>query len=116
MACRPKTKMSSAERARQFAPFAALGGLEAALAKKEAELLYEEKKTLADEAVASINRVLRRVEDGMTVRVEYYDVTSRRYLSLEGEVLVHDKLYGTVRIADKVIMYDEISGIEILRK
>ena len=107
--------MPVSERAKQFAPFSALRGLEDALAKKEAELLYEEKKILSDEAVASLNRVLCRVEEGMTVRAEYYDERVRRYLTVRGEVEVHDRLYGTVRISGVVIMYDEISGIEIIR-
>lgn len=114
MACRPRRKMAVADRAKQFSPFAALSGLEAALARKEAELLTEEKKILSDEAAASVNRVLCRLEEGMRVRLEYYDGRERRYLTLSGEVGVHDKLYGTLRIGDKVILYDEISGIEIL--
>ena len=116
MACRPKTKMPVADRAKQFAPFSALRGLEDALARKEAELLYEEKKILSEDTVASINRVLCRVDEGMTVRLEYYDGEVKRYLSMTGVVEVHDRLYGTMRVSDKVILYDEISGIEILRK
>lgn len=108
--------MTAEDRAKQFAPFAALRGLEYALEKKEAELMYEKKKMLSEEMSASINRVLIKVEEGMTVRVEYYDGQVRRYLSLCGEVEAHDRLYGTLRVAGKVILYDEISGIEILRK
>ena len=108
--------MPVSERAKQFAPFSALNGLGYALEKKEAELMREEKKLLSDEVTASINRVLCRVEEGMTVRLEYYDVREKRYMTLCGEVEVHDKLYGTLRVGGTVILYDEISGIEILRK
>ena len=108
--------MSVADRAKQFAPFSALRGLEAALAKKEEELLYEKKKLLSEETVASINRVLCRVEEGMTVKIEYYSSEVKRYLTVTGAVEVHDKLYGTIRVGGRVILYDEISGIEILRR
>lgn len=106
--------MPVSERAKQFSPFSALRGLEDALARKEAELLYEEKKLLSDDVIASINRVLCRVDEGMTVRVMYYDERVRRYMTVRGTVEVHDRLYGTLRVGGEIIMYDEISGIEIL--
>ena len=108
--------MPVSERAKQFAPFSALSGLGYALSKKEEELLAEKKKILSEEVTASINRVLCRVDEGMTVRLEYYDEQVKRYLTLCGEVEAHDKLYGTLRIGGKVVLYDEISGIEILHK
>ena len=114
MACRPKVKMPVSERAKQFAPFAAIGGLETALKIKEAELMYEEKKILSDEIISSVNRVLCRAEEGMTVKIEYYDEHIKRYVTVCGKIEVHDKLYGTLRVDGKIIMYDEISGIEII--
>ena len=110
-----RKKMAVSDRAKQFAPFSALTGLESALARKEAELLYEEKKLLSEEMIASINRVLCKVEEGMTVRAEYYDTQIKRYVTVRGEVEVHDRLYGTVRIGGRVILYDEIAGIEIIK-
>lgn len=41
MGQKPRNKMPIAERAKQFAPFAAIRGLEAALKKKEHELMKQ---------------------------------------------------------------------------
>ena len=50
MACKPKNKMSPAERAKQFMPFAALHGLNEALENKlrEVEAQYSHTCSIAD--------------------------------------------------------------------
>lgn len=44
MPTRPPQKMTMAERAKQFAPFSALGGLDEALAKMEREIEARQEK------------------------------------------------------------------------
>ena len=55
MACKPKNKMSPAERAKQFMPFAALHGLNEALEKKlhEVEAQYTQTYSI-DECIDPI--------------------------------------------------------------
>jgi len=108
--------MPVSERAKQFAPFSAMRGLDYALAKKEEELLCEDKKQLSEEAVCSLNRLLCRLCEGMGVRVRFYDDRLCRYVTQIGLVEAHDRMYGTLRVNGRVILYDEISGLEILRK
>lgn len=115
MGQRPKTKMPVSERAKQFAPFSALRGLEAALKRKENETMYESKKMLSDEALISLNKVLSRLEAGMTVKVRYYDENIKRYTDITGTVLSHDRTYGCIRIDTTAILYDELAGIAILK-
>ena len=49
MGHKPKHKMPIAERAKQFAPFAAIKGLEAALKKKEQELIKQQKSPVPED-------------------------------------------------------------------
>ena len=114
MGHRPRNRMPVSERAKQFAPFSALTGLDNALAKKERELLYEEKKLLSEESIMSINKVLSRVEKGSEVKIEYYDEKIKRYTTIAGTVQSHDTLYGCIRVNGSSVLYDEISGIAIL--
>ncbi|MBO4556461.1 MAG: hypothetical protein J5706_06835 [Elusimicrobiales bacterium] len=53
MGQKPRNKMPIKERAKQFAPFAAIRGLEAALKRKEQELLLRQSRTGQPEENAS---------------------------------------------------------------
>lgn len=106
--------MPVSERAKQFAPFSALRGLEAAFERKENETMYESKKMLSDEALTSLNKILARLEKGMTVSAKYYDESIKRYRDITGVVASHDRTYGCIRIDNIAILYDEIAGLAIL--
>ena len=62
--------MSRVQRAKQFAPFSALKGLEEALAEKERE--YEPQAELSDDAAEELDRCLRELQKGTAVTVKYY--------------------------------------------
>ena len=63
-------RMSRVQRAKQFAPFSALKGLEEALAEKERE--YEPQTELSDDAAEELDRCLRELQKGTAVTVKYY--------------------------------------------
>ena len=106
MAKRPLMPMSRADRAKQFAPFSALKGLEAALEKKRAAATN--KRTPSEDEARILNDRLKRVSPGDTIYIMYYtkkgymkrhitvedvDGASRRILS-EGEYIFFDDIYA----------------------
>ena len=82
MANKPKTGMSTAERAKQFMPFAAVRGLNTALLGRQAP------KVLADEAAAEIDAKLRRLQKGSWAAVTHF--VGGQYVQSSGRVLALD--------------------------
>ena len=81
---KPIAPMPISERAKIFAPFAALKGLPEAL--KEKEKIRVQKKELSDYMANKINRVLTEVKKDSVVTVIYYNKTERQYIQLTGVV------------------------------
>ena len=63
--------MPQAQRAKQFMPFAALTGFQAALRKKEDELGLTARPALSDEMAEEIDRALAGLTKGDAVSVTY---------------------------------------------
>lgn len=72
MGHKPVNKMPVSERAKQFAPFAAVRGLAKALRQKELEILSMSKPELSEEATAAINRELQELHPGKRIKAEYF--------------------------------------------
>ena len=66
-------KMSTAQRAKQFLPFAGVRGLDEALALKEQELLFTSESVLSEEQLARLDEALRVLTPGDEIILEYYD-------------------------------------------
>ncbi len=69
---RMRPKMPPSQRAKQFMPFAAVTGLEAALRKKERELGLTGRRELSAEEADAVNRMIPLLERGMPVRIVFY--------------------------------------------
>lgn len=106
-----RSRMPVSERAKQFAPFAALGGLEEALKKKEDELFMTDRKTLSDEAAERLDRALRRVRAGQTIRLTYYDPEERRYRAVTADVLARDDAFRLLETDHGSIPFDDIRAV-----
>ncbi len=110
MAKKPKSKMPAAERAKQFMPFAAVRGLEQALAEKEREMGFGQKDTLSEEQAAALDRRLRGLIRGETVAVTYFSHGS--YQTRTGIFDEVDPIYRTLSLEDEtVIAIDDIKEI-----
>ena len=72
--------MSNGDRAKQFAPFSALRGLESTLWENTRR--GDERRLLGEDAQAELNRKLLSLHAGETVWVEYYD--RQRYIQATG--------------------------------
>lgn len=107
--CKPNSPMPTADRAKQFAPFAALKGLPEALAEKEK--IRVPRHIVSEDMAEEINRAITELKPGMIVTVVYYNEQEQEYLQLTGAVA---KLYEYERILQIVktkIKYDDIYEI-----
>lgn len=104
--------MPISERAKQFSPFAAVSGLDKALAETEKAMMKEEKRELSEDETEKVNKILLRLKKGDEARVEYY--FDGEYLTAEGVVSFIDKVNGIMRIGESAIGFDEICGIKNL--
>lgn len=80
--------MPISERAKQFAPFSALTGLEEALARKEAEHSRRERIEIGTDGSDDINRKLSELYVGDFAEITYY--SGGHYKNIRGEILAID--------------------------
>lgn len=111
--------MPIADRAAQFAPFAALTGYDEAIT--ETGRLTDCKRELSDGELEELNARLNYINDRLTERfpvtVTYFQPDSRKpggaYLNFTGIVKRIDNYEGTILFEDgKEIFIDDISGID----
>ena len=117
-------KMARLNRAKLFAPFAALTGFEEAVRAKEVP--YVPKRALAPEEVAALNGTLNRLSrSGPTrVKVEYFEVCADKnhdacgrmglYHTLTGVARKVDPVGQTIMVGDKCIPFDAIGTLTII--
>ena len=108
---KPKFKMPIGERAKQFAPFSPLSGLEAALSERER--LREERRDPDSDTVEKINTVLTELKKGDTATVFFYNTEDVRYEQIEGRVEIIDELHGRLFLLGKEVHFDDILDIGI---
>ncbi len=109
MANKPMAKMPVAERAKQFMPFAAVRGLNEALAKKERELGLIDKPELSEEKERELNDKLLLIKKGSIIAAEYYNDGER--LKAEGRALEINETRRFLRIEDLKIPFETILDI-----
>lgn len=71
MASKERLKMKQSDRAKQFAPFAALKGFEEALRSKEKVVVRHH--SLSEEEMDELNTAIHKVKFGDMVLAKYYD-------------------------------------------
>ena len=64
--------MSVSQRAKQFMPFAAVKGLEEAIAREEQDMKRGERPEFGEEKVDAVNAILCRLRRGMKIFVRVY--------------------------------------------
>jgi len=99
--------MTRQERAKQFAPFDAMKGLQEALREREEIHSRVEKHDVSEEDAERNSVVISKLEKGMSIRVEcwraFHDIVLTgtltelsipfRYIKINGEKLVFDDIY-----------------------
>lgn len=104
--------MTRQERAKQFMPFDAMKGLQAALHDREERHSRVPKHEVSEEIAEKISDILTILKPGMGVTVEYYkafhDVTNR------GVVAKVDTVYKYIIIGNEKILFNDIYDLEII--
>ena len=115
MSKKPKARMDTVQRAKQFMPFAALKGFEEELA--EAEFRPVPKVEFSEDAAEELDRKLHEVQPGDMVEVIYYQRTARggTYLCRTGMVSRIDLVDRSLTIVRTRIPFADLYDIEIKR-
>ena len=103
--------MTNAQRAKIFAPFDAMKGLQEALRDREERHLRVEKHDVSEEQAEQNSRALLQLERGMTVEVychsDFHDVVR------QGKVTNVDKTFRTLVLDGKTISFEDIYHLRI---
>ena len=101
-----------ADRAIQFAPFAALKGYYEAV--RIQERITEPRKELSEDEAEAISNTLNKLQIGTTVKIRYYDIDA--YTTIEGVVTELNPPYRRLKVVKTTIPFDDIYTIEMLGK
>ena len=113
-----RPRMSSADRAAQFSPFAALTGYEAAV--KESERLTDSKQELTDDEKIALNEklqiIIENIDYAPSVTLTYFVPDKLKeggeYVTKTGEVKEIDSYTRTVVFTDKTgVEIDQIRAV-----
>ncbi|MBR5900873.1 YolD-like family protein [bacterium] len=103
--------LTRAERAKLFAPFDAMKGLQEALRDREERHSRVRKRELTEEEAEANSRTILKLERGMEIEVfchlSFHDVVKR------GVVTDLDLALRKLKLNDKTILFDDIYAIEI---
>ena len=103
--------MPVSQRAKQFMPFAALPGLNEALAQKEQELIKQAKITLSPDMLNDLNQVLNSLHKNQQITVTYY--ADYAYQLLTGSVEEINTPEQFLKIGSQKINFADILKITL---
>ncbi len=108
-----RPKMTRSERARQFAPFAALRGFEDMIREVE-RTVKEPKRELTEERAAALSRTVSALKKGDMVRVKYYE--NEGYTVKEGAVSGIDPALKKLTVVKTRISFEDIYELEAINE
>ena len=104
--------MTLEQRAKQFMPFSALSGLDAALKAKEREMGLTDKPSLSEDREDEINALLLGLEAGDRVIIDYY--RDGESASLEGEI---ERIsYGEIVVKGVFVKISDVLAVRLVHK
>ena len=106
------TPQRHADRAMQFAPFAALKGYYESV--REQERITEPKRELSEDEAEDVSNTLNKLTIGTTVKIRYYDVDA--YTTIVGVVSEINPPYRRLKVVKTIVSFDDIYSIELLGK
>ena len=104
--------MNRQDRAKQFMPFDALKGLQEELRIREERRTRVKKKTLSEDQIEKISRVLSIVSEGSKVAICLY--SKGHYISVEGYVSEVGQIYEYIKIGNEKVFFEDIYRIAII--
>ena len=106
-----RSKMPRVDRAKQFAPFDALKGLQDALRVKEFEHERVQRGEVQEEQASKISKILLNIEKNDKVLVKYFK--DGHYVTVEGNCnMMLEK--DMIQVAKEYILINDIFDIDIL--
>lgn len=105
-----RPKMSRENRAKQFAPFAALKGFEEGIRWKEK--VYVEKKELSEESLEELDKKFKKISKNDIITIVYYN--KGEYLRITGMVARIDVTARILQVINTKIKFDDIYDVESL--
>lgn len=99
-----------ADRAKQFAPFAALDGYDHFI--EECSDIYEQRRERSEEENENLSKKVTAIKKGMAVRLCVYN--DGRYEDVEGYVTRIDMIFRSLTIEKRKIFFDDIYDVETL--
>ncbi len=105
-----RSKMSRADRAKQFMPFAALKGYEEAIA--ELNLAHEPRITLGEDAAQELDSCLHNLYPGVHAAIRYYN--GRIYDTAVGRIQEIDEVNRQLLLSGIRICFGDIAALEIV--
>ena len=107
MVKKSRAKMPISQRAKQFAPFAALKGFEEAIAQKQK--IYLRKPDLSEEMAQKLDDDIKKTKKGEKITVTYY--YDGEFFDVSGIVKNLDLIYKTIAIDNNIIPIEDIFKI-----
>lgn len=104
--------MNRQERAKQFMPFDALKGLQEELRIREERRTRVTKKSLSEDQIEQISRVLSRLDKGSKVAITLY--SKGHYISIDGYTSEVNQIYEYIKIGSEKVFFDDIYKIAII--
>ena len=109
MANKPRAKMPVSERAKQFSPFAALRGLDAAMERKRRELGLEKGSERSEYREDALDRAYARLSPGQQLTVVFYQ--NGVLATACGTLRPTDPCLRILRVGETTIPMDAVSEI-----
>ena len=106
---RPRYKMSVSDRAKQFAPFAALKGYEEALRAREKIIV--DKIELSEEMLEELDKKMHCIQKGELATIIYF--SKGEYIKISGMVARIDETSRILQIVNTKIPFDDILDVII---
>ncbi len=101
--------MPPSVRAKQFAPYQALHGLNEAI--REAEKIETPRKILTPDRIEEINDILKSLKKGQLISVIYYEEGESSYILLSGNVVKVEPYFEWLQVGNRAIDFSEIDDI-----
>ena len=105
--------MPRSERAKQFAPFDALKGLQKALRLKEYEHDRMVRGDIDDETIDKISKQLQKIKKNDSIYIKYFE--DGYYKELQEKVKRIDVNKREVELESKTIFFDDLFDLNIIK-
>jgi len=101
-----------ADRAMQFAAFAALKGYYERI--RAEERITQPRISVSEEDAEMISNTLNNLHTGLTIKIRYYDIDA--YTTLTGGITEINYPYRRLKVIKTSIPFDDIYSIEVIAK